>query len=80
MEILSLTANGLAITESATVHKLLTNMMQTVADAKAEDDVTRHLPAADPRPMVLPAKREEPKVQNGPREDFSADLDDEIPF
>jgi hypothetical protein len=80
MEILSLTANVLSVAESATVHKLLTNMMQTVAEAKAEDDEKRNLPSSDPPPVMLPAKREEPKVVNGPREDFSADLDDEIPF
>lgn len=80
MEILSLTANVLSLTESATVQKLLTNMMQTVAEAKAEDDDRRNLPSSDPPPVMLPAKREEPKVVNGPREDFSANLDDEIPF
>ena len=80
MEILSLTANVLSVTESATVHKLLTNMMQTVAEAKAEDDEKRHLPSSDPPPVMLPAKREEPKIVHGPREDFSLDLDDDIPF
>ena len=80
MEILSLTANVLSVTESATVHKLLTKMMQAVAEAKAEDDEKRNLPSSDPPPVMLPAKREEPKVVSGPREDFSAGLDDEIPF
>lgn len=80
MEILSLTANVLSVTESATVHKLLTNMMQTVAEAKVEDDEKRNLPSSDPPPVMLPAKREEPEVANGPRKDLSADLDDEIPF
>jgi hypothetical protein len=80
MEILSLTANVLSVTESATVHKLLTNMMQTVAEAKADDDEKRNLPPSDPPPIMLPAKREEPQVVNGAREDFGADLDDEIPF
>jgi hypothetical protein len=41
MEILSLTANGLALADSATLQKLLTGMMQTVAAAKAEDDERR---------------------------------------
>lgn len=79
MEILSLTANVLSVTESATVHKLLTNMMQTVAEAKAEDDQKRNLPPSNPPPVMLPPKREEPRVANGPREHVPVDLDDEIP-
>ena len=79
-EILSLSANVLALTDSATLQKLLGNMMQTVAEAKAADDERRNLPPPSAPTPMLPAGREEPKVQRGPREDFSADLDDEIPF
>jgi hypothetical protein len=71
IEILSLTANGLALADSATLHKLLSGMMQTVAEAKAEDDEKRNLPAPDAPTVMLPAKRED---------EFSHDLDDEIPF
>ena len=67
----------LAVTESATVHKLLSNLMQTVAEAKAEDDVNRSLPPAEPQPVMLPTQA---ASQKRPREEFSADLDDEIPF
>lgn len=80
LEILSVSANVLALADSATLQKLLSNVMVTVAEAKATDDDNRRLPPFDPPPVMLPPRREEPKPKSGPREDFSADLDDEIPF
>lgn len=80
LEILSVSCNVLALSDSATLQKLLTTVMVDVAEAKAADDEQRRLPPVDPIQPILPARREEPKVQRGPREDFSADLDDEIPF
>lgn len=79
MTILTLTTGGLALADSGTLRKLLTGMMQAVAEAKSQDDERRNLPAPDAPTVMLPARREEPKVQ-GAAEDFSADLDDEIPF
>jgi len=73
MEILSLTANVLALTDSATLQKLLSGMMHSVAEAKAEDDERRNLPASNPQPVMLP-KRDEQKIR------ADEDLDDEIPF
>lgn len=83
LEILSVSCNFLALSDSATFQKLLSNIMVTVAEAKASDDESRKLPPHDPVPKMLPPRREEPKVKRGefaPREEFSADLDDEIPF
>lgn len=80
LEILSVSCNVLALSDSATLQKLLTNVMVQVAEAKAADDEQRRLPPVEPVQPILPARREEPKVQRGAREDFSADLDDEIPF
>jgi hypothetical protein len=83
IEILSLTANVAGLADSATLHKLLSNVMVTVAEAKATDDESRKLPPFAPPPVLLPPRRSEPKPKKPPREsfeDFSADIDDEIPF
>lgn len=77
LEILSVSCNVLAITDSATLQKLLMRMTLTVAEAKATDDEQRRLPHIEPMPAILPPRVE---VKKGPREDFAADLDDEIPF
>ncbi|KQY92207.1 hypothetical protein ASD21_12310 [Caulobacter sp. Root1455] len=73
-EIMSVTANGVALFESPTVNKLVTNILSTVAEAKAAEDEQRQLPPHAP-PVMLSAPRPTPR-----REEFSADLDDEIPF
>ena len=56
-------------------HKLTTNIMQTVAEAKAAEEETKQLPAAAP-PKALSAPREPPT----PRPPFDDDLDDDVPF
>ncbi len=76
-EVLSVSCNVLALSDSDTLKRLITTVMADVAVAKASDDEQRRLPSIDPMPVMLPPRREEPKVE---REDFSADLDDEIPF
>jgi hypothetical protein len=60
--------------------KLLNNIIQAVGEAKAAEDEARQLIA--PTPMkALSAPRAEPAPRSPPvREEFSADLDDEIPF
>ncbi len=55
-------------------HKLTTNIMQTVAEAKVAEDETRQLPSATPL-KALSAPR-----KPAPAQGFSADLDDDIPF
>lgn len=79
-EILSVSCNVLALSDSETLKRLMTTVLADVAVAKAADDEQRRLPPVDPAPLMLPPRREEPKPKRAPREDFSADLDDEIPF
>ena len=79
-EILSVSCNVLALSDSETLKRLMTTVMADVAIAKAVDDEQRRLPPADPPPLMLPPRREEPKPKRAQREMFSADLDDEIPF
>lgn len=59
-------------------HKLTTNIMQTVAEAKAAEDETKQLPAmAQPRALSAPRKpTPPPKSGFG----FTDDLDDDVPF
>lgn len=75
---MSITANGLQIYESPAVHKLVNNMWSVLAEAKAADEDQRKLPPFDPPKALLPPRRRE--QPSGPRETFSSDLDDEIPF
>ena len=77
LEILSVSCNILALQDSATFRKLLSNVMVTVASAKAADDENRKLPPFDPPPVMLPPRAPEMRQ---PQETFTADLDDEIPF
>ncbi|WP_447761265.1 hypothetical protein [Sphingopyxis panaciterrae] len=57
-------------------HKLTTNIMQTVAEAKAAEDETKQLPAVAP-PKALSAPRRPAALPPPPFED---DLDDDVPF
>lgn len=77
LEILSVSANVLALADSPTMAKLTANIMQVVAEAKAADDSQRPLPPFDPPRMALPPRRAEETPR---RESFSDDIDDEIPF
>jgi hypothetical protein len=74
--ILSVSANVITLSDSPTFQKLLSNVMVTVAEAKATDDENRKLPPFDPPPIMLPPRPPDPR----PRPGASADLDDEIPF
>ncbi|MBO9709586.1 MAG: hypothetical protein J7521_15380 [Caulobacter sp.] len=79
---MSIGANALQFMESPAVQKLVNTMWTTLAEAKAASDDQRHLPPFDPPQILLPPRRprEERKQPTSPRESFSADLDDEIPF
>jgi len=80
LEVLSISANVLALSDSATFHKLIGNVMQAVAEAKAADDENRQLPSSEPPRAILPPRKNFDPRPSGPRESFPADLDDEIPF
>jgi hypothetical protein len=76
--LLAASANVATLADSPTFQKLVSNVMKDVAEAKAVDDEIRRLPPHDPPIALLPARRNEPP--RPVREEFSADLDDEIPF
>jgi hypothetical protein len=81
LEVLSLTANVLTLSDSPTFARLTSNIMQEVARAKADDDATRQLPPAEPPRIALPP-RAAPKIEpkRSPMERRGSDLDDDIPF
>lgn len=59
-------------------HKLTTNIMQIVAEAKAAEDETKQiLTAAAPKALSPPRKETPPPPARG---GFSDDLDDDVPF
>ena len=73
---MSVSANGLQIYESSTIKGLVSNIFATVAEAKSVDDQQRRLPPVEPPPLALPIRQQPAR----PRESFSDDLDDQIPF
>ncbi len=78
IEILSISANVVSLTESKTMAKLTGNIMEVFAEAKAADDESRRpLQIGHQEWIALTPKRQE---STSPRESFSADLDDEITF
>ena len=76
MEILALPGGVWASAELAP--KLITNIMQTVAEAKAAETETRQLPPAAPPKALSAPRAPEPEPQR--RGGFADDLDDEVPF
>lgn len=56
--------------------RLITNVMQVVAEAKAAEDETRKLPSTAPPKALSPPRKEQPKSAPA----FDADLDDDVPF
>ncbi|PKP91437.1 MAG: hypothetical protein CVT77_12155 [Alphaproteobacteria bacterium HGW-Alphaproteobacteria-16] len=58
-------------------HKLTTNIMQTVAEAKVAEDETRQFPATAPL-KALSAPRQPAPTKDFP--DFDSDLDGDVPF
>ena len=83
-EILSVSANGLAFYDSPTPKKIAASLIALGAEAKAAEDAQRQLPPAEPMARLSPPRVVAPptsaRAQPKPRESFSADLDDEIPF
>jgi hypothetical protein len=60
------------------VMKLVNNVIQAVAEAKAAEDEARQVASPEPMKALSPPRIDE--VTSPPPEIFSADLDDEIPF
>jgi hypothetical protein len=82
-EILSVSANVAGLADSTSFNRLVHNIMTTVAVAKAADDENRRLPPPDAPKAILPPRAAVPKPKpkrTTALDDFSADLDDEIPF
>lgn len=77
--VMSVSANGLQLYDSPTVHRLINNMWSSISEAKAGDDEQRRLPPLEPPKILMPPRRT--REQSGkPRDVFSSGLDDEIPF
>ena len=76
LEILALPGGVWASAELAP--KLITNIMQTVAEAKVAETETRQLPPAAPPKALSAPRTPEPEPQR--RGGFADDLDDDVPF
>jgi len=61
------------------VQKLISNMWQTIAEAKVVDDKNRQFPPHEP-PKALIAPREEKPEPISTGGAFDSDLDDDVPF
>ena len=72
LEILALPGAVWASAEIA--HKLMTNVLQTVHQAKVEEDEARRLPPVMPPAALSPPRTEKPHIQ------ASSSLNDDIPF
>jgi hypothetical protein len=62
------------------VAKLVSNVMQEVAAAKAEDDETRRIPDYSPAPVMLQPPRVRAAPQQKPAPVFDGGMDDDMPF
>lgn len=79
MEILALPGGVWASAELAP--KLITNIMQTVAEAKAAENETRQLPpVAPPKALSAPRAPRAPEPEPQRAGGFADDLDDDVPF
>jgi hypothetical protein len=81
LEILAIPGAVWASTEITT--KLLTSVMQVVAEAKVAEDETRQLPPVAPPKALSPPRKEPPSDSPHtarPQPAFDSDLDDDIPF
>jgi hypothetical protein len=79
LEVVSLTANVVALAESPTFHKIVSNTFQAVAVVKAEDDGNRQLPPTEPPKALLPPRPVEER-RRGSATTEGYDLNDDIPF
>jgi hypothetical protein len=81
-------ADATTIADSTVVHKLLNNVFHVAsAEVAKTEEVARLIAPKSPlqithdKPGPSPARTQpKPPLARGPRESFSADLDDEIPF
>ena len=87
MEIMSLSANAAALSDSATIHRLLGGIQTNVAEHKEKQDAERALQAPPPKMITPPAPKanarslaEQKSGFGTGRERFPVELDDEIPF
>lgn len=78
LEVLSLSCNVLALSDSQTFHRLVSQAFQAVAEAKAADDDQRQLPPTEPPAMLLPPRRPDEERKRASAESY--DLNDDIPF
>lgn len=86
LEVLSVSANIVALSDSSSLQKLLMNIMSVAGEAKAADDENRKLPSHEAPKALLPPRQEQPKPKKGnPAKDQTdwsrgPEFDDEIPF
>ena len=94
LQIMSLGVGVAALSDSPSFQKLISNVHQSIAEAKAAEDESRQLAPFDASASLSPPRQEVDSQtensggfrparrdrQTGPRESFTADLDDEIPF
>jgi hypothetical protein len=80
-EVLSVSANLVALNDSPALNKLLMNIMTVAGEAKAADDENRKLPSHEAPKALLPPRQEQPKPKKD-KSDWSRgpEFDDEIPF
>jgi len=77
LELLSLSCNVLALSDSQTFQRLVSQAFYAVAVAKSVDDERRPLPPTEPPAMLMPPRRPD---EEEPRPLESYDLNDDIPF
>ena len=61
-------------------HKLVTSIMQTVAEAKVAEDETKQLPAMAPAKALTAPRKETPPARTARPAAFDDDLNDDVPF
>lgn len=76
-EILSVSANVVALNDSPTINRLVMNIMHVVSDAKAAEDQNKQLPAPPTMKAIMPPRPATPARKSKAKE---YDPDDEIPF
>jgi hypothetical protein len=81
----TIAANVTVLADSQALNKLIGTVVAVIGQAKAADEAKRELPPVQaPQPLLPPRPADyavpPPRSKAGPRETFTADLDDEIPF
>lgn len=78
MEVLSISCNVLALSDSQTFHRLVSQAFAAVAEAKSVEDERRQLPPLDPPALLMPPRRADDERKLRPKESY--DLNEDIPF